>query len=236
MIKEAIILAGGFGTRLQEVLPDLPKALAPINGRPFLDYQFDYLDVFGIDRIILSVGYMHEKIIEHYGNQYKDIKLEYAIEKEPLGTGGGLLLAMQKVEGNSVIVLNGDTFFMIDFKKFVDIHRAKESKLSMILREVINVGRYGSVERDENKVITGFFEKSKKKGTGYINGGIYLINKAFFLSHNLPEKFSLEKDFFEKIYKNHKILGILCRQYFIDIGIPADYERAQHDFTQFEYF
>jgi D-glycero-alpha-D-manno-heptose 1-phosphate guanylyltransferase len=236
MIKEAIILAGGFGTRLQEVLPDLPKALAPINGRPFLDYQFDYLDVFGINHIILSVGYMHEKIIGHYGNQYKDIKLDYAIETEPLGTGGGLLLAMQKVEGNSVIVLNGDTFFMIDFKKFVDIHRAKESKLSIILREVVDVSRYGSVERDENKLITGFFEKSKKKGTGYINGGIYLINKAFFLSHNLPEKFSLEKDFFEKIYQNHKILGILCRQYFIDIGIPSDYQRAQHDFTQFEYF
>jgi D-glycero-alpha-D-manno-heptose 1-phosphate guanylyltransferase len=175
-------------------------------------------------------------IIEHYGNQYKDIRLDYAIEKEPLGTGGGLLLAMQKVEGNSVIALNGDTFFMIDFKKFVDIHRAKESKLSIILREVVDVSRYGSVERDEHNVISGFFEKSKKKGTGYINGGIYLINKAFFLSHNLPEKFSLEKDFFEKVYKESKIYGILCRQYFIDIGIPADYKRAQHDFTQFEYF
>ena len=236
MIKEAIILAGGFGTRLKEVVPDLPKAMAPVNGRPFLDYQFDYLDIFGINRIILSVGYMHEKIIEHYGDQYKDIKLEYAIEKEPLGTGGGLLLAMQKVTGNSVIALNGDTFFMIDFKKFVDIHRAKESKLSIILREVVDVSRYGSVERDENRIITGFFEKSEKKGTGYINGGIYLINKPFFLSQNLPEKFSLEKDFFEKVYKQYKIYGVLCRQYFIDIGIPKDYERAQHDFTQFEYF
>jgi len=236
MITEAIILAGGLGTRLKEVVPDLPKAMAPVNGKPFLDYQLDYLDVFGINHIILSVGYLHEKIIGHYGNQYKNMRIDYAIEKEPLGTGGGMLLAMQKVEGSSVVVLNGDTFFMIDYKKFFDIHRGKESKLSIILREVVDVSRYGSVERDDSRVITGFFEKSKKKGTGYINGGIYLINKAFFLSNNLPEKFSLEKDFFEKIYKEHKIYGILCRQYFIDIGIPADYKRAQNDFKQFEYF
>jgi D-glycero-alpha-D-manno-heptose 1-phosphate guanylyltransferase len=236
MIKEAIILAGGMGKRLRSVVPDLPKSMAPVNGKPFLDYQFDYLDVFGIDRIILSVGYMHEKIMSHYGHQYKNIRLDYAIEKEPLGTGGALKHAMEMVKVPLVFVLNGDTFFQIDYKKFVDIHRSKESKMTIVLREVEDVSRYGCIERNENRLITGFWEKGQKSGKGYINGGVYIINKRFFQKQNLPEKFSLEKDFFEEIYKKEKIYGLLCRQYFIDIGIPEDYAKAQDEFKDFEYF
>lgn len=236
MIREAIILAGGLGTRLSHVLRDTPKAMAPINGRPFLDYQLDYLEAFNINHVIISVGHLREKIMDYYQNQYKTIRIDYAIENEPLGTGGGLLLAMKKVEGHSAYVLNGDTFYMIDYQKFLDIHRGKESKCSIILREMDDVSRYGAIERDENKRITGFWEKTEKQGRGFINGGVYLINKAFFLSQDLPEKFSLEKDFFEKIYTQHKIYGILCRQYFIDIGVPEDYAKAQDDFKEFEYF
>ncbi|MCF8364693.1 MAG: D-mannose-1-phosphate guanyltransferase, partial [Bacteroidales bacterium] len=132
--------------------------------------------------------------------------------------------------------LNGDTFYHIDYQKFLDIHRGKESRLSMVLRELDDVSRYGSIERDDSRRITGFWEKEKKSGKGFINGGVYIINKRFFESQNLPDKFSLEKDFFEKIYKTEKIYGILCRQYFIDIGVPEDYERAQNDFKDFEYF
>ncbi len=236
MIKEVIILAGGFGTRLSNVVSDLPKCMAPINGKPFLDYQLDYLDVFGIERVILSVGYLHEKIIEHYGDHYKNFKLDYAIEKEPLGTGGGLKLAMKMAKGSLVYVLNGDTFYHIDYKKFLDIHRGMEAKLSIVLRELDDVKRYGSIERDESKRITGFWEKNQKSGKGFINGGVYIFNKRFFESQNLPDKFSLEKDFFEKIYKTEKIYGILCRQYFIDIGVPEDYKKAQDEFKDFEYF
>jgi D-glycero-alpha-D-manno-heptose 1-phosphate guanylyltransferase len=210
--------------------------MASINGKPFLDYQLDYLEVFGIQRVILSVGYLREQIMDHYGNKYKDIKIDYAIEEEPLGTGGGLKLAMALAEGPLVYVLNGDTFYHIDYLKLLDIHRAKESKLSLVLREVEDTSRYGCVERNENRQITGFFEKNQSSGKGFINGGVYIINKRFFLSQNLPDKFSLEKDFFEKIYKTEKIFGILCRQYFIDIGIPEDYEKAQDDFKDFEYF
>lgn len=236
MIKEAIILAGGMGTRINSILKDIPKAMAPINGRPFLDYQLNYLAAFGIDHVIMSVGYLAEKIIGHYQNQYKAIRIDYAIEEEPLGTGGGLLLAMPKVEAGSVYVLNGDTFYMVDYQKFFDVHRAKESKCSIILHEMDDVGRYGTIERDEDRRITGFWEKLEKKGKGFINGGVYLINKNFFLNQNLPRKFSLEKDFFEKVYTQQKIYGILCRQYFIDIGVPEDYARAQDDFKEFEYF
>ncbi len=235
MIKEAIILAGGFGTRLSSVVRDVPKSMAPVNGRPFLDYQLDYLDVFGIQKVILSVGHLHEKIIDHYGDQYRDIRIEYCIEEEPLGTGGGLKKAMSVAEGPLVIAMNGDTFYEIDFMKFLHIHRGKESKLSIVLREVDDVSRYGSIERDEDRRIVGFYEKNRKSGKGFINGGIYIINKRFFDKHNLPDKFSLEQDFFEKIYKKEKIYGILCRQYFIDIGVPEDYAKAQEDFKNFRY-
>lgn len=235
MIKEAIILAGGFGTRLSGVVHDVPKSMALVNGRPFLDYQLDYLDVFGIRKVILSVGYLHEKIIEHYGNKYRDIEIDYAIETTPLGTGGGLKKAMSMAKGPLVIGMNGDTFYEIDFLKFLHIHRGKESKLSIVLRELDDVSRYGSIERDEDRRITGFYEKNQKTGSGFINGGIYIINKRFFESQNLPEKFSLEKDFFEKVYKTEKIYGILCRQYFIDIGVPEDYAKAQEDFKDFRY-
>lgn len=236
MIKEAIILAGGLGTRLREVVADRPKAMAPVNGKPFLDYQLDYLSVFGINHVIISVGYKRDAVMNHYGNKFKNIRIDYAVEEEPCGTGGGVKLAMQKVEGSSVYVLNGDTFYHIDYLKFLDIHHAKESKLSIVLREVEDVTRYGSIERNDERRITGFWVKSTKSGPGLINGGVYLINKAFFQSFNLPDKFSLEKDFFEKYYSQYKLYGIMCRQYFIDIGVPEDYARAQDEFKEFEYF
>jgi len=236
MIKEAIILAGGLGTRLREVVADRPKAMAIVNGKPFLDYQLDYLDVFGINHVIISVGYKRDFIMDHYGDKYKNTRIDYAIEEEPCGTGGGIKLAMQKVEGSSVYVMNGDTFYHIDYRKFLDIHQAKESKLSIVLREVEDVSRYGSIERDDDRRITGFWTKSSKSGPGLINGGVYLINKAFFQRFDLPDKFSLEKDLFEKYYSQYKFYGIMCRQYFIDIGVPADYAKAQDDFKEFEYF
>jgi D-glycero-alpha-D-manno-heptose 1-phosphate guanylyltransferase len=236
MIKEAIILAGGLGTRLNTVVKDIPKALAPVNGKPFMDYQLDYLQVFGIEKVILSVGYLHAKIINHYGDKYDDIAIEYAIENEPLGTGGGLKLAMEKAEDPVVFVLNGDTFFHIDYMKLLNAHRSKESKFTIVLREVDDVSRYGCIERDENRRITGFWEKNKKSGPGFINGGVYVVNKRFFMLQGLPDKFSLEIDFFEKIYKTEKIYGILCRRYFLDIGIPEDYAKAQDDFKEFTYF
>jgi D-glycero-alpha-D-manno-heptose 1-phosphate guanylyltransferase len=236
MIKEAIILAGGMGTRLSSILKDTPKALAPVNGKPFLDYQLDYLQVFGIEKVIMSVGFLHEKIIDHYGDRYDDLAIEYAIENEPLGTGGGLKLAMEKVTGPLVFALNGDTFFHIDYRKLLNAHRSKESKFTIVLREMEDVSRYGCIERDENRRITGFWEKNTKSGPGFINGGVYVINKRFFMLQDLPDSFSLEKDFLEQIYLKEKIYGILCRQYFLDIGIPEDYAKAQDDFKEFTYF
>ncbi len=104
MTGEAIILAGGLGTRLKETIPEGPKSMAPVSGRPFLEYQLDYLDRWGIRRVILSVGYQKEKIISHFGNEYKSLEIEYAIEEEPLGTGGAIINALQFVRGFSTFI------------------------------------------------------------------------------------------------------------------------------------
>lgn len=236
MIKEAVILAGGFGTRLSGVLQGTPKPMAPVNGRPFLDYQLAYLAFNGIKKVIFAAGYLHEQITQHYGNRFGDLRIDYSIETEPLGTGGAVKQAFRKTEGITVLVLNGDTLFELDLPKFHDFYRRRETKLAIAMREVDDVSRYGGMEVDWDGQITAFYEKSEAGGKGKINGGIYLIDKNFLLEQDLPAKFSLEKDFFEKVYTQHKIYGMLCRRYFIDIGVPEEYAKTQDDFSYFRYF
>jgi D-glycero-alpha-D-manno-heptose 1-phosphate guanylyltransferase len=236
MIKEAVILAGGFGTRLSSVISDMPKVMAPVNGRPFLDYQLAYLAFSGIKRVIMAVGYKHEMIMQHYGDRFGNIRIEYSIEQEPLGTGGAVKQAFKKVRNSPVLVLNGDTFFEIDLSKFHDFYRRRDAKIIMAIREVDDVGRFGAVEVEWDGQITRFHEKSDMGGKGKINGGIYLIDKNFLLELDLPDKFSLEKDFFEKVYKQQNIYAMTCRRYFIDIGVPDEYARTKDDFSYFRYF
>lgn len=225
--KEAIILAGGFGTRLQEVVKDLPKPMAPVNGRPFLTYILDYLIYYQYDKVILSVGYLHEKIEEYFGSQYKSLAIDYAVETEPLGTGGGILNAFSKCTGDNVLVMNGDTFFKVDLNRFERFHLEKQSLLSIVLREVEDVSRYGSVTIGDNQMIILFSEKESTEGSGLINGGTYLIHRKLFEKHPQPEKFSFEKDLMAKLYRQELFFGMPSDGYFIDIGIPKDYARAQ---------
>jgi D-glycero-alpha-D-manno-heptose 1-phosphate guanylyltransferase len=236
MIKEAVILAGGFGTRLSSVISDMPKVMAPVNGRPFLDYQLAYLAFSGIKRVIMAVGYKHEMIMQHYGDRFGNIRIEYSIEQEPLGTGGAVKQAFKITQNSPVLVLNGDTFFEIDLSKFHDFYRRRDAKIIMAIREVDDVGRFGAVEVEWDGQITRFHEKSDMRDKGKINGGIYLIDKNFFLNLDLPNKFSLEKDFFEKVYKQQNIYAMTCRRYFIDIGVPDEYARTKDDFSYFRYF
>lgn len=231
MIEEAIVLAGGLGTRLREVINDTPKPMAPICGKPFLTYLFEYLLKQNIKHIILSVGYKSEVIKDFFGNQYKNIKISYAVEKEPLGTGGAIKNSLKETKQNEVFVLNGDVFFEINFKDLYDFHKTKKSNLTIALKKMDQSERYGIVEIDENNKIISFLEKEKRNNV-LINGGIYLINKDFFLSLAPDEKFSVEKDFFEKYYKEYDFFGFPFDGYFIDIGIPEDYERANQEFKK----
>jgi D-glycero-alpha-D-manno-heptose 1-phosphate guanylyltransferase len=235
VVQEAIILAGGLGTRLKDTIGDIPKAMALVNGKPFLEYVFDYLYDQMIDHVVLSVGYKHELIKNYFRTKYKSIDIHYATETEPLGTGGAITNALKYISGMKTLVFNGDTLFRINLDRLFEFHFSKSSEFSVVLRLLNDVSRYGAVERNENHRIINFVEKGEKRGEGMINGGVYLINKKFFEKHPFPEKFSIEKDCLEKFYHEIPFYGLVCRQYFIDIGVPEDYLKAQDEFKRFNY-
>lgn len=221
---QAIILAGGFGTRLQSVVHDVPKPMAPVCGRPFLNYILDNLNKNHFTKVVLAVGYQKESIMKYYLNRYKNLEIVYSIETEPLGTGGCLKQAMQWIDDDYVFVLNGDTMFDIDFQQM-----AKTQSLCIACKEMEEFDRYGEVIFDEDMCIQSFEEK-KFVHKGYINGGIYYLPKNIFDSYTLNQRFSLEKDFFEVYMKELSIQAFLSNAYFLDIGIPEDYEKAQKEF------
>ena len=231
---EAIVLTGGFGTRLQGIGHDTPKSMALINGKPFLGYLLNYLTGQGITKVIFAAGFKHEMIRDHFGDRFKQLELIYSVEQEPLGTGGGIKLAMKLAESDHVFAFNGDSLFRIDLGRIYQFHLKKEADITIGLRSLDETARYGCVTVDENALVTGFSEKGRNTGSGHINGGVYLIRKEFFLNAGLPDKFSIEHDCFEKLYNSVKIFGCISRGYFLDIGIPEDYYRAQDEFKAFD--
>jgi D-glycero-alpha-D-manno-heptose 1-phosphate guanylyltransferase len=232
MIKEAVLLAGGFGTRLQKTVPDLPKPMAPVNGKPFIEYVLDYLLKFQIRRFILSVGYKHEAFASHFADDYKGCPVLFSVENEPLGTGGGICKALEYAEESDVLVLNADTLFKVDIADLNSLHKKKNADLTIALRKMNDVGRYGSVTLNEDMRVCGFTEKNEITGAGNINGGVYILKKDFFNDLKLPDKFSFEKDCLEKYYSTLNIYGYSSKGYFLDIGIPEDYNKAQHDLKE----
>ncbi|MFI5141080.1 MAG: nucleotidyltransferase family protein [Bacteroidia bacterium] len=236
MLQEAIILAGGFGTRLREVVSDVPKPMAPVNGNPFLDYQLRYLKHYGIERVVLSVGHLSEKIISHYGTSFNGMEIAYSVEKEPLGTGGGVRLAMEKCKEYDVLVLNGDSFFSIDLHNFYNKYSDAVADGALALRYIDNCARYGTIILGEMDIIKAFNEKAGHKTPGIINAGVYMLSRDIYLEETEAGKnFSIEKDFFEKKLHKLTLYGFTYNGYFIDIGIPEDYKQAQHDFETFKY-
>ncbi len=233
MIKEAIILAGGFGTRLRPLVSDVPKPLAPVNGKPFLHYLFVYLQRYGIEKAVLSVGYMAEKIEAHFGKNYLGIAISYAYENEPMGTGGGIRLGMEQCSGAHVLALNGDTLFDVPLDDFFEAHLGGSSDATLALRIVHDSSRYGTIALD-GKRITAFREKNPEvTGEALINGGVYALRRKTFLGITEPKKaFSIEQDFFAEHADKLWLQAFPCEGYFIDIGVPEDYARAQHEFLK----
>lgn len=233
-LSEAIILAGGFGTRLKEVISDIPKPMAPVNGKPFLAYLLLYLKKYNIQKVTLSTGYLSEKIEEYFGNEFEGMQLSYSHEETPLGTGGGIKLAVQKSSSETILVLNGDSFFDIDINEFYAKHRWNRADFSIALRKVENAARYGTIGIEEEDRIIFFKEKDGEEKPGLINGGVYLLSRDLFLK-NTPhgEAFSIERDFFETFINRFIFCAYTGKGYFIDIGIPEDYNKAQHDFKGF---
>jgi D-glycero-alpha-D-manno-heptose 1-phosphate guanylyltransferase len=226
---QAIILAGGFGTRLRSVLADVPKPMAPLHGKPFLAYLLDYLKGQGVRDVVLSVHYLREQIEEYFGDSFKDISLQYAVEARPLGTGGAIIKSLPLVDpSRPVFVLNGDTFLKMDYRAMLVMHHQHGGLLSMALRSVEDCSRYGVVVT-ENNIITAFKEQGGSY-PGLINAGVYLLNANLFKGRNFPEQFSFERDFLFPEVASIKPQAFVVEDYFIDIGVPEDYERAMKEF------
>ncbi|MGO4918555.1 HAD-IIIA family hydrolase [Maribacter spongiicola] len=234
MIKEAIILAGGFGTRLQKVVSEVPKPMADISGKPFLYYLLTYLQRNGIQRIVFSIGYKADIISDYFKDSYLDMRIDYAREEFPLGTGGGLKYALTYTESKDVLVVNGDSFYDIDLQKLYKVHEEKKPSVSFSLKKLYNENRYGGVEINEDLKITNFLDKTYN-GEIYINAGVYLINKERFnnVVDSLGDKFSLETEYFLAKFKEEVFVGVpYSGKYFLDIGIPEDYLKAQKEIVK----
>lgn len=234
-LKTAIILAGGFGTRLQAVVSEVPKPMAPVAGRPFLEYILDYLHHFEFEEVVLSVGYKAETITGHFGAAYKGMKLVYAVEESPLGTGGAILYSFSLTQNTQALILNGDSFLDVDLSEVYAGLEQSGAEGAIVLREMAHPDRFGTVECDGRNIIRSFREKQKGLVSGLINGGIYILDRNAFARFGLTGKFSVEEDFFKPHVHEMRLLGFVSGGYFIDIGIPEEYHRAQADFRQFRY-
>ena len=226
---EAIVLAGGLGTRLRGVVDDIPKPMAPVQGRPFLALVLDQLFDSGFHTAIVAAGYRHEAIRSYFGEQYRGIALVWSVESEPLGTGGAIRLACDKADARDVFVLNGDTYLELDYRAMLDAHVGAGAQISVAVCQVPDMARYGAVEVSE-RIVRGFREKGQS-GPGWINGGTYLLGPE--LRNRLPERgaFSFEQELLAPEVQSIRPLAFPTTGLFIDIGIPEDYARAQEIFS-----
>ena len=229
-IREAIVLAGGLGTRLKAVLPELPKCLAPVAGKPFLSYVINHFLAEGIEQFIFSLGYKHEIVETFLKTNYPTLNYKVSVEEKPLGTGGAVHRACRHTEEKSVIVLNGDTLFAVQLNRLVPFHFMTGAHCTLSLKPMQHFDRYGTVQMQGDYRISAFEEK-KSNASGNINGGVYALNAARFRDEKLGEVFSFEKDYLEQHVHDRRIYGVLQDAYFIDIGIPEDFEKAQHELT-----
>ncbi len=220
---EALILAGGMGTRLKKVVPNLPKPMAPIKEKPFLAILIQYLKKQHFTSVVISVGYKAKEITNYFGSSYAGLSIKYSFEKYPLGTGGALKKALKLCSSNFVFICNGDTF--VEFSPEEVINLSKNNKYPIIVGvEVSDTTRYSRLIL-KDKSLTGFSDKGLF-GKGIINAGIYYLPKSIFYGYSLSESFSLESDFLIPFFNKFKFYCSLTNGIFIDIGIPEDYEKA----------
>jgi D-glycero-alpha-D-manno-heptose 1-phosphate guanylyltransferase len=222
---EAIILAGGFGTRLRSVVSDVPKPLAPVGGRPFLSWVLDALATQGTRRAILATGFMGDCVADVCGDSWHGMQLVYSRESEPLGTGGAIALAFSLVRGDNCLVLNGDTWLTLDWRDFDQAWQTSDARLAIALAEVADVSRYGAVRVERERVV-GLVEKGHA-GAGYINAGVYGIRRSLLQDLPALHNFSFENEVLMPTVKREAVFGYTRTRDFIDIGVPQDYQRAQ---------
>jgi D-glycero-alpha-D-manno-heptose 1-phosphate guanylyltransferase len=224
---EAVILAGGLGTRISSRLKDLPKSMAPIGGRPFLQLLLDQLVVAGCTRALLSVGHLRESILDVFGDNYNGMELAYIIEDRPLGTGGAIRLALSRAHEPATLVLNGDTYIDLNFSAISAFHDSARRPMTMAVTHVRDSSRYGGVIVEDGRVV-GFTEKGSC-GSGWINAGVYMLDQDFPWPMSLASRFSFETDVLSPALDQIRPAAFLSRGYFLDIGVPEDLDRAQKE-------
>ncbi len=227
---QAIVLAGGFGTRLQSVLKNIPKPMAPVHDKPFLAYLLEYLKSQGITHVVLSVHYLREQIEAYFGAHYQGIDLNYAVEDQPLGTGGAILHALQFIDpAEPVFVLNGDTYLELNYQAMFAQHQKTLPALTIALRKIQDCSRYGVVTLREQEVVA--FNEQGTQAPGLINAGVYLINPELFKLFPVSmASFSFEKEFLFPHISQLRPHAFVVDDYFIDIGVPEDYAQIIRDF------
>lgn len=227
----AVILAGGFGTRLQSVVKGQQKVVAKVSDKPFLVYLLKQLSKYKITNVVLCTGYKSEQVKDYFGHKFDNISIRYAVETEPLGTAGAIRNALSLIKSNNFIAMNGDSFCEANLNDLYNFHQEKNAKLSMLLTKVSDSSRYGSVELNEDSLIESFKEKESAKDTGWINSGIYILSKNIIKNLELNKNISIEKDFFPKYILNDFYGFKNPDGVFIDIGTPESYKLAEKIFT-----
>ena len=222
-MKEAIVLAGGLGTRLRSVVPDLPKPMAPVAGRPFLELLLGSLEARGFGHVVLSLGYKAGLIVDHFGERFGGITLKYAVESAPLGTGGALRQSLSLCVADHVFVFNGDTFLDLDFA-LLEAQWQRHRHPIIVGRQVEDTQRYGRLSVDGGRVTR---IESGVSGPGLINAGCYVLPADILASGPALERFSFETEFLAGAVTHSHFEIVVSGGHFIDIGIPEDYLRAQ---------
>lgn len=225
LITEAVVLCGGLGTRLRSVVSDVPKPMAPIAGRPFLEYLLEALRRDGVSRVVLSVGYKREVVQAHFGDAWGGLEVDYAIESEPAGTGGGLRLGLEKVSGDAAYGLNGDSFLATSLEPLAAAFQAGDAPLALALKPQQDMGRFGACILEDGRLAG--FRQGEAGEAGVINAGVYVLSRDLFVRHPVPERFSFEQDFLGPLAPVLRPPAVVLDAPFIDIGVPDSFALAQ---------
>jgi D-glycero-alpha-D-manno-heptose 1-phosphate guanylyltransferase len=229
---EAIVLAGGLGTRLAGRLEGVPKPMAPVAGRPFLTILLNQLQRAGCTRALLSVGHLYETIQRHFGAEHRGMQLDYVIERAPLGTGGAIRAALAHAVDDSVLVLNGDTYLQADYAAMMGFHAGEGARMTIAVTHQADIVRYGGVVVRGSRIV-GFEEKGRS-GPGWINAGTYVLGRDLQWPPELGEKFSFETDFLAPGIGRLTPAAYEVDGFFLDIGVPEDLDRAQRELAGLE--